>query len=52
MTGRDNARVIWLGLECSPCRRHPTCGGAYHCLRDITADRVLDVAGTLLPALA
>lgn len=52
VTGRDNARVIWLGLECSPCRRHPTCGGAYHCLRDITADRVLDVAGTLLPALA
>ena len=52
VTGRDNARVIWLGLDCSPCRRHPTCGGAYHCLRDITPERVLDVAGTLLPALA
>ncbi|MFZ5456393.1 MAG: lipopolysaccharide heptosyltransferase II [Pseudomonadota bacterium] len=52
VTGRDNARVIWLGLECSPCRRHPTCGGAYHCLRDITPERVLDVAGMLLPALA
>lgn len=40
-TGRPNARVIWLGLPCSPCRRHPTCGGAFTCLRDITAERVL-----------
>jgi heptosyltransferase-1 len=43
-TGRANARVIWLGLECSPCRRNPTCHGAFTCLRDITAARVLDEA--------
>lgn len=47
-TGRANARVIWLGLECSPCRRHPTCGGAFQCLREITAERVLETATQLL----
>jgi heptosyltransferase-1 len=41
VTGRDNARVIWLGMGCSPCRRKPTCGGAWTCLRDITAERVM-----------
>lgn len=41
VTGRDNARVIWLGLSCSPCKRKPTCGGAFTCLRDITAEHVL-----------
>ncbi|MFH1815410.1 MAG: glycosyltransferase family 9 protein [Pseudomonadota bacterium] len=40
-TGRANARVIWLGMHCSPCRRRPTCGGAWTCLRDITPERVL-----------
>ena len=40
-TGRVNARVIWLGLHCSPCRRHPTCHGAFTCLRDIRPERVM-----------
>lgn len=40
-TGRPNGKVIWLGLECSPCRRRPTCQGAYPCLRDITPERVM-----------
>ncbi len=39
-TCRDNARVIWLDLPCSQCRRNPTCGGAFTCLRDISAERV------------
>lgn len=38
---RNRAKVIWLGLACSPCRRKPTCGGAWTCLRDISAERVL-----------
>lgn len=42
--GRATSRVIWLGLSCSPCRRHPTCNGDFTCLRDITADRVMDEA--------
>jgi len=43
-TRRDNAKVIWLGLECSPCRRNPTCHGAFTCLRDITPDQVIEQA--------
>jgi heptosyltransferase-1 len=47
-TGRPDARVIWLGLPCSPCRRHPTCGGAFTCLREITAEGVMDEARAAL----
>ena len=47
-TGRDNARVLWLGLPCSPCRRRPTCDGAFTCLRDITAERVMQEAAQVL----
>ncbi|QID16663.1 glycosyltransferase family 9 protein [Nitrogeniibacter mangrovi] len=47
-TGRANGRVIWLGLECSPCRRNPTCHGAFTCLREITPERVLDEARSAL----
>lgn len=39
--GRRNARVIWLGLSCSPCRRRPQCDGAFDCLAAIDPDRVL-----------
>ncbi|MCK9260405.1 MAG: lipopolysaccharide heptosyltransferase II [Azoarcus sp.] len=48
--GRANARVIWLGLECSPCRRSPSCGGAFPCMRDIDPARVLDEARIVLNA--
>jgi heptosyltransferase-1 len=47
---RPNARVIWLGLECSPCRRHPTCNGAFTCLRNISPAQVLDEAQRALAA--
>ena len=40
-TGRPNGRVIWLGLACSPCRRRPSCGGEFGCLRAITPEHVL-----------
>lgn len=46
--GRHNARVIWLGLPCSPCRRKPICGGAYQCLRDITAEKVMTELSAVL----
>ncbi|MGL1832733.1 glycosyltransferase family 9 protein [Rhodocyclaceae bacterium SMB388] len=45
---RTNVRPIWLGLACSPCRRRPTCGGAFTCLTDITPDHVMDEVGVLL----
>lgn len=48
--GRAKARVIWLGLECSPCRRSPSCDGAFTCMREIDPARVLDEARTVLNA--
>lgn len=40
-TTRANAKVIWLGLPCSPCRRKPVCNGRFDCLRQITPAQVL-----------
>jgi len=45
----DRTRVIYHALECSPCRRNPTCNGAYTCLREITPDEVIGEAHALLP---
>lgn len=49
-TGRPTGSVIWLGMPCSPCRRRPTCGGKFTCLRDITPERVLAEAQAMLAA--
>lgn len=42
----DNAvsprtRILYEKLTCSPCRRHPTCGGTFDCMRRLTVDLVL-----------
>lgn len=49
-TTRSNARVIYHALDCSPCRRNPTCNGAYTCMREISVDEVLDVARAVMAA--
>ncbi len=41
-------RVIYHALACSPCRRRPTCNGAFTCLREITPDEVMHEAQGLL----
>ena len=33
--------VLYRGLPCSPCKRSPSCGGAYPCLTGIGVDEVL-----------
>lgn len=43
-TTHDNARVIYHRLDCSPCKRHPTCDGRFDCMRAIGVDEVLDLA--------
>ena len=50
-TTRSNARVLYHERPCSPCRRRPTCDGAFHCMRDIS---VAEVMGALrsLPGFA
>lgn len=47
-TRRDNAVVLYKKLECSPCKRNPTCGGRYTCMTSITVDEVLATARRLL----
>jgi heptosyltransferase-1 len=49
-TTRANARVIYHRLACSPCRRNPTCGGAYTCMREIGVEEVTGVARAVMAA--
>jgi heptosyltransferase-1 len=41
-------RVICHDLPCAPCHRHPTCGGAWTCMREIGVSEVLAAAHELL----
>lgn len=41
---RANARVLYHRLPCSPCKRRPTCGGAFTCMREIGVGEVLSAA--------
>lgn len=47
-SGRDNTRILYKALDCSPCRRRPTCDGAFTCMREIGVDEVLTNARKLL----
>lgn len=47
-TGRANARVLYEPLECSPCRRRPTCSGTFDCMGRHTAAGVLAAVEELL----
>jgi heptosyltransferase I len=35
-------RILYDNLPCSPCRRRPTCNGAFTCMTQITPQRVLE----------
>jgi len=50
-TTLPESRVLYHRRNCSPCRRSPTCGGAFQCMRDIGVDEVLD-ALRALPGVA
>ena len=47
-TTRANARVLYHRLDCSPCRRKPTCGGAFTCMKSIEVEEVLSAARGLV----
>jgi heptosyltransferase-1 len=47
-TGRPNARVLYHRLDCSPCKRRPTCDGRFDCMRAIGVDEVVAAATDLL----
>lgn len=40
--------VMYDALPCAPCKRHPTCGGAYSCMRGLTPERVAAASLDLL----
>jgi lipopolysaccharide heptosyltransferase I len=40
--GVSRGRVLYEALECSPCRRHPTCNGEFTCMRLHTVDKVME----------
>lgn len=40
--------VLYDALPCAPCKRRPSCDGAYTCLRQLTPRRVLDAGRRLL----
>jgi heptosyltransferase-1 len=46
-TGTGDVRVIYHALACSPCKRKPTCGGTFDCMRGITAEEVVAEARRL-----
>lgn len=46
--GMPSTRVLYDALPCSPCRRSPTCGGRFDCMRQLTVERVLDAAQNLV----
>lgn len=47
-TGTPDTAVLYEPMDCAPCRRHPTCGGAFHCMRALTASRVAAQVDMLL----
>jgi heptosyltransferase-1 len=47
-TARPSAEVLYHPLPCSPCRRNPTCNGAFTCMRLITVEEVTGAAASLL----
>ena len=47
-TDSPRTAILYKNLECSPCRRHPTCGGAYTCMRLVTVNEVMAEARRLL----
>lgn len=47
-TTRANTRVLYHRLDCSPCKRRPTCDGAFTCMQSIMVDEILNAAENLL----
>lgn len=41
-TRRANAKVLYHKLDCSPCRRKPTCEGRFDCMRALVPQEVFN----------
>ncbi len=40
-TTRDNAVVLYHKMDCSPCRRSPSCDGDFTCMKKIEIDEIM-----------
>lgn len=47
-TESPKTKIICHALGCSPCRRSPSCNGAFTCMREITSKEVLQTAVKIL----
>ncbi|MDF1526203.1 MAG: lipopolysaccharide heptosyltransferase II [bacterium] len=47
-TEGTSGTVLYHPMECSPCRRNPTCEGDYTCMKAISTDEVVRTARSLL----
>jgi len=45
----SRATVLHDDLACAPCRRHPTCGGSFDCMQNLTPERVMAALESLGP---
>ncbi len=52
VTTQDNVDVLYHDMHCAPCRRHPTCNGAYTCMKNLVVGDVLEHCQKFLPDLA
>ena len=43
-TSNPRCRVLYHALPCSPCRRSPTCGGDFTCMKLLDTDHVMNAA--------
>jgi lipopolysaccharide heptosyltransferase II len=50
--GSTPAKVLYKRLSCSPCGNHPTCGGTFQCMRDVSPAEVNAAVDELLGAAA
>jgi len=48
--GSQSGRVLYHPLPCSPCKRRPSCGGVFTCMRLIEGEEVVRQARLLLGA--
>ncbi|MDT8367431.1 MAG: glycosyltransferase family 9 protein [bacterium] len=49
-TTGTSGEVLYHKLDCSPCRRSPTCDGDFTCMKAISAEEVIRTARRLLTA--
>lgn len=44
LTPNKHAHVIYQQMQCAPCKRRPTCNGAYTCMQELMPTQVFSIA--------